>query len=56
VVLAEQGQTLVRPLLHPKLPNLDGLNKLAFIAGMLEISNNDTLTNLDGRNSPYQNW
>src|SRR6267154_3701739 len=33
---------------NPKLPNLDGLNKLAFIAGMLEISNNDTLTNMDG--------
>src|SRR5258706_7002770 len=33
---------------NPKLPNLDGLNKLAFIAGMLEISNNDTLTNVDG--------
>src|SRR6267154_2055468 len=36
---------------NPKLTNLDGLNKLASVAGMLEIYNNDALTNLDGLSS-----
>ena len=36
---------------NPKLTNLDGLNKLASIAGMLDISSNAALVNLDGLSS-----
>src|SRR5260221_13840711 len=36
---------------NPKLTNLDGLNKLSSVAGVLAIYNNDALTNLDGLSS-----
>jgi len=37
LVLAETGQTLVRTYLQSETAlTMDGLNKLAFIAGMLE--------------------